>query len=64
MAPGGGLKQLDLSFEDTDSIFDSIFSGGQENNDSGYDTSDHVVTSSETDQPDAFVRVYSRDEDM
>ena len=64
MAPGGGLKELDLSFNDTDFMFDSIFFKRQESNDSGYDTSKHTATTSEPDQSHTFVRVYSNDEDM
>jgi len=64
VAPGGGLKQLDLSFNDTDFMFDSIFFRRQESNDSGYDTSNHPASSSESDHLHAFVRVYSSDEDM
>lgn len=64
VAPGGGLKQLDLAFDNTDFMFDSIFYTRQESNDSGYDTSNHATTSSESDQSHAFVRVYSSDEDM
>jgi hypothetical protein len=64
VAPGGGLKQLDLSLDDTDFIFDSIFTTRQDSNDSGYDTSEHTGTCSEVDQPRAFIRVYSNDEDM
>ena len=64
VVPGGGLKQLDFSFDDTDFMFDSIFSGRQESNDSGYDTSEHAATSSESDASHAFVRVYSSDEAM
>lgn len=64
VAPGGGLKQLDLSFEDTDFIFDSIFTTRQDSNDSGYDTSDHAGTCSESEQSHSFIRVYSNEEDM
>lgn len=65
VAPGGGLKQLDLSLDDTDYIFDAIFSARHENQDSGYDTSEHAGTNSETEHhPTSSVRVYSNDEDM
>ena len=65
VAPGGGLKQLDLSLDDTDFIFDTIFSARHESQDSGYDTSEHAGTSSETDyQPHSSIRVYANDEDM
>lgn len=65
VAPGGGLRQLDLSLDDTDYIFDAIFSAKNESQDSGYGTSEHTGTISENDhQPHSFVRVYSNDEDM
>jgi len=58
------LRQLDLSIDDTDFIFDSIFSARNDSNDSGYDTSEHAGTCSESDQAHSFVRVYSSDEDI
>lgn len=64
VAPGGGLRQLDLSLDDTDFIFDSLFTTPHDSNDSGYDTSDHTGTCSESEQPHSFVRAYSRVEDM
>jgi hypothetical protein len=65
VAPGGGLKQLDLSLDDTDYIFDAIFSARHESQDSGYDTSEHAGTNSENDhQPRISIRVYSSDEDV
>lgn len=64
VTPGGGLKQLDLSLDDTDFIWDSIFATYQENNDSGYDTSEHAGTKSESEQSSSFIRVYSNDDDM
>ena len=58
------MKQLDLSLDDTDYIFDAIFSAS-ESQDSGYDTSENTVTNSEGEhQPRSSVRVYSNDEDM
>ena len=65
MAPGGGLKQLDLSPDETGDIFDAIFSAKHERQDSGYDTSEYTGTNSESDQQPCFsVRVYSNDQDM
>ncbi|KAH8602004.1 hypothetical protein B0O99DRAFT_680155 [Bisporella sp. PMI_857] len=64
VAPGGGLKQLDLSLDDTDFIFDSIFSARRDTADSGYDTSEHPGTASESDHLHSFVRVYNNDEDI
>ena len=65
MAPGGGLKQLDLSLDNTDYIFDAIFSAKYESQDSGYDTSEHTGTNSESGhQLRSSVRVYSNDQDM
>jgi len=64
VAPGGGLRQLDLSLDDTDFIFDSIFSARHESNDSGYDTSERGGTASEPDLPRSYVRVYTNDENM
>ena len=62
VAPGGGLTQLDLSLDDTDFIWDSLFSTRQDSNDSGYDTSDLAGTTSE--YPSAFIRTYRSDDDM
>lgn len=65
VTPGGGLRQLDLSLDDTDFIFDTIFNNRQNSNDSGYDTSERGGTVSETDHhPRSFIRVYSNDADM
>ncbi len=64
VAPGGGLKQLDFSLDDTDFIFDSIFATQPESMDSGYETSEHAGTLSEGGQREVSIRVYSNDEDM
>jgi len=64
VAPGGGLKQLDLSLDDTDYIFDAIFATRNESNDSGYDTSERMGSTPESDQLRSFIRTYSNDEDM
>lgn len=56
--------RLDLSFEDTDFMFDAIFNTQLEPHDSGYETSDHPATSSEIDQPLAAIRVYPNDQEM
>lgn len=64
VAPGGGLKQLDFSLDDTDFIFDSLFSAQGDSLDSGYETSEHAGTRSEIDQPKSYIRVYQTDEDM
>ncbi|KAF8861682.1 hypothetical protein BDZ45DRAFT_671755 [Acephala macrosclerotiorum] len=64
VAPGGGLKQLDFSLDDTDFIFDSIFSGQGDSLDSGYETSEHAGTLSEIEQPKSYIRVYQTDEDI
>jgi hypothetical protein len=59
------LKQLDLSLDDTDYIFDAIFSAKHDGQDSGYDTSEHPGTSPETEHHSSpSVRVYANDEDM
>jgi hypothetical protein len=63
VTPGAGLKQLDISFDDTEFIFDSIFSNQFEPQDSGYGTSD-VETSVEPEEATGTVRVYLNDEDM
>lgn len=67
VSPGGGLKQLDFSLDDTDYIFDSIFAAGTaaqpEGMDSGYETSEHAGTLSESGR-EVPIRVYSCDEDM
>lgn len=67
VSPGGGLKQLDFSLDDTDYIFDSIFAAGNgaqpEGMDSGYETSEHAGTLSESGK-EVPIRVYSCDEDM
>ncbi|PVH68792.1 hypothetical protein DL98DRAFT_542133 [Cadophora sp. DSE1049] len=64
VSPGGGLKQLDFSLDDTDFIFDSIFAGTQpEGMDSGYETSEHAGTLSESGR-EVPIRVYSSDEDI
>ncbi|CAG8949070.1 hypothetical protein HYFRA_00002199 [Hymenoscyphus fraxineus] len=65
VAPGGGLKQLDFAFEDTDFMFDSIFNTQIENHDSGYGSaSDHPAPSSENGQPPSAIRVYPSDQDI
>ncbi|KAJ5042448.1 uncharacterized protein L3040_004996 [Drepanopeziza brunnea f. sp. 'multigermtubi'] len=64
VAPGGGLKQLDFSLDDTDFIFDSIFATQQENMDSGYETSEHAGTLSDGGQREVPIRTYSSDEDI
>lgn len=64
VAPGGGLKQLDFSLDDTDFISDTIFSVHADSLDSGYETSEHAGILSEIDQPQSYVRVYQTDEDM
>ncbi|KAI9053126.1 hypothetical protein LZ554_003393 [Drepanopeziza brunnea f. sp. 'monogermtubi'] len=64
VAPGGGLKQLDFSLDDTDFIFDSIFATQQENVDSGYETSEHAGTLSDGGQREVPIRTYSSDEDI
>jgi hypothetical protein len=65
VSPGGGLKQLDFSLDDTDFIFDSIFAATtqHESMDSGYETSEHAGTLSESGR-EVPIRVYSSDEDM
>ncbi|KAH7411392.1 C6 zinc finger domain-containing protein [Cadophora sp. MPI-SDFR-AT-0126] len=63
VSPGGGLKQLDFSLDDTDFIFDSIFAAQPEGMDSGYETSEHAGTSSESGK-EVPIRVYSSDEDI
>lgn len=67
VSPGGGLKQLDFSLDDTDFIFDSIFATGagnqHESMDSGYETSEHAGTLSDSER-EVPIRVYSSDEDM
>jgi len=67
VSPGGGLKQLDFSLDDTDYIFDSIFAAGNgaqpEGMDSGYETSEHAGTLSESGK-EVPIRVYSCDEDI
>lgn len=62
--PGGGLKQLDFSFDDTDLIFDAIFAAGPNCFDSGYDTSEHSGEISDVVHISCPIRVYSNDEDM
>ena len=66
VAPGGGLKQLDLSLDDSDYVFDAIFSATNESQDSGYDTSEYAATNSESGHHPASpsVRVYCNDADM
>lgn len=61
--PGAGLKQLDLSFDDTEFIFDSIFSNQIDPLDSGYGSSD-LGTSVEPEEVAGPVRVYLSDDDM
>jgi hypothetical protein len=61
--PGAGLKELDLSFDDTEFIFDSIFGNQFEPQDSGYGSSD-LGTSVEPEEAVGPVRVYMSDEDM
>ncbi|CZT11182.1 related to C6 finger domain protein [Rhynchosporium graminicola] len=63
VSPGGGLKQLDFSLDDTDFIFDSVFATQPENMDSGYETSEHAGTLSESGR-EVPVRVYSCDDDI
>ncbi|KAK0119470.1 hypothetical protein ONS95_010918 [Cadophora gregata] len=64
VTPGGGLKQLDFSLDDTDFIFDSIFASTQpEGMDSGYETSEHAGTLSESGK-EVPIRVYSSDDDI
>lgn len=66
VSPGGGLKQLDFSLDDTDFIFDSIFANTATQNesmDSGYETSEHAGTLSDSGR-EVPIRVYSSDEDM
>jgi len=62
VAPGGGLKQLDLSFDETSFIFDSVFADQKDLLDSGYETSVH--TPSDSGLPQYPVRAYSSDQDM
>jgi len=64
VTPGGGLKQLDFSFDDADLIFDAIFSSDPNCFDSGYDTSPHPGTVSDVGHLNCPIRVYSSDEDM
>jgi hypothetical protein len=64
VAPGGGLKQLDLSLDDTDFIFDAIFPSQDRLLDSGYETSDNSGTISEISPTHSPIRVYSTDEDI
>jgi hypothetical protein len=64
VAPGGGLKQLDFFLDNTDFIFDTIFSAHADSLDSGYETSEYASTISEIDQPKSYIRVYQTDEDM
>lgn len=64
VAPGGGLKQLDFSLEDTDYIFDSIFATHADSMDSGYDSSEHAGALSEGGRQETPIRVYSSNEDM
>jgi hypothetical protein len=62
LAPGGGLRQLDLSFDETSFMFDSVFADQKDFLDSGYETS--VYTPSDTGLPQYPVRGYSCDQDM
>lgn len=64
ITPGGGMKQLDFSFDDTDLMFDAIFSTQPASFDSGYDTSDHSGPISDAEIITCPIRVYSTDEDM
>lgn len=63
MTPGAGLKQLDPITDDTDFIFDSIFSVRHESHDIQYISSDQI---SESPEPEVtpIVRVYLDDNDM
>ncbi|KAL2070283.1 hypothetical protein VTL71DRAFT_13309 [Oculimacula yallundae] len=63
VSPGGGLKQLDFSLDDTDFIFDSVFAAQPESMDSGYETSEHAGTLSDSGR-EVPIRVYSCDEDI
>lgn len=63
VSPGAGLKQLDMSFDDTEFIFDSIFSSQFDPQDSGYGTSE-MGTSVEPEEIRGPVRVYLSDESM
>lgn len=64
VTPGGGLKQLDFAFDDTDLMFDAIFSSQPGGFDSGYDTSEHSGPVSDVGQIICPIRAYSSDEDM
>ncbi|CAL3962902.1 unnamed protein product [Diplocarpon coronariae] len=64
VAPGGGLKQLDFSLDDTQFILDSIFANNPEGLDSGYETPGHTGTLSDAGQREVPIRVYSSDEDI
>lgn len=63
MTPGAGLKQLDMSFDDTEFIFESIFGNQMDPQDSGYGSSE-FGTSVEPEEASGPVRVYLSDEDM
>jgi hypothetical protein len=64
VTPGGGLRQLDFYFDDTDYIFDSIFSAEGEAQDSGYETPEKNAVSSGNEASSSYIRVYSCEEDM
>jgi hypothetical protein len=63
VSPGAGLKQLDMSFDDTEFIFDSIFNSQFDPQDSGYGTSEKGTTV-EPEETTGTVRVYLTDESM
>ncbi|PBP25582.1 C6 zinc finger domain protein [Diplocarpon rosae] len=64
VTPGGGLKQLDFSLDDTEFVFDSTFAAQPDILDSGYETSGHTGTLSDAEQREVPIRVYSSDEDI
>jgi hypothetical protein len=61
VAPGGGLKQLDVSFDDSDFMFDTVFTGEDEVLSSESRSPDYPLSE---DLPQYPIRVYSSDDDM